>query len=46
MDTNLVEIMSVEPEHLHLTQREPARAGHGDVEIAPRLVGGWIADER
>ena len=35
--------LSVEPEHLHLTQRERVHSGHGDVEIAPWLVGAGVA---
>ena len=33
----------IEPEYLHLTQSEVVWPGHGDVEIAPWLVGVGVA---
>ena len=45
VDHNCVEPELVEPVHLHLAQCDEVQTEpeYGDVEIAPWLVGGWVA---
>ena len=46
VDQKWIKPRSVEPGHLHLTQREVVWPGHGNVEIAPRFVGAGVAGVR